>query len=202
MKLRATILLFAAFFVMASSPVWAQGICYGVSGNLVVNCGFETGDTSGWTLGGDTSFAGVTGSPYNNSGDFGFFNGPVGDIGTLSQMVGDNSTRYEISFYLMSEGGAPNSFTALWNGVPLVSLVDAGVFPYTLYTFDVSGNSGVGSNSLEFDFRQDPAFWGLDDVSVKNIGGGTTPEPSSLLLLGSGLLTVGGVIRRKLRANR
>ena len=201
MKLRATIWLFAALLVKASSPAWSQSICDGVSGNLVVNCGFETGNTSGWTLGGDTTFTGVSGPPYNNSGNFGLFEGPVGSDGSISQLVGDNSTNYEISFYLMSEGGAPNSFTASWNGNTLLSLVDAQAFGYTLYTFDVTGNSGAGSNSLVFTFRQDPAFWGLDDVSVVNRGG-TTPEPSSLLLLGSGLLAVGGVVRRKLRANR
>ncbi|MGA3316910.1 MAG: PEP-CTERM sorting domain-containing protein [Candidatus Korobacteraceae bacterium] len=210
MKLRATIWLFAALLVMASSPAWAQGICYGVSGNLVVNCGFETGDFTGWTLGGDASFMGVSGS-FANSGNFGAFLGPEGSDSSLSQRVGDNSTRYEISFYLENtgvsspnenQGGGPNDFTALWNGAPLLSLVNADPFSYTLYTFDVSGNSGAGSNLLEFDMRNDPSFWGLDDVSVKNIGGGTTPEPSSLLLLGSGLLTVGGVIRRKFQANR
>jgi hypothetical protein len=36
----------------------------------------------------------------------------------------------------------------------------------------------------------------LDNISVSP--GSAIPEPSSLLLLGSGLLTVGGVIRRKL----
>jgi hypothetical protein len=201
MKLRATIWLFAALLVVASSPAWSQSICDGVSGNLVTNCGFETGDFTGWTLSGDTTFMGVS-SSYANSGNFGAFLGPVGSDSSLSQFVGDNSTLYEISLYLQGNGSGPNDFTASWNGNVLLSLVDSPAFGYTQYTFDVSGNSGAGSNLLEFDMRNDPSYWGLDDVSVVNTGGPTTPEPSSLLLLGSGLLTVGGVIRRKFRANR
>ena len=63
---------------------------------------------------------------------------------------------------------------------------------WTQFSFDVVG---TGSDTIQFSFRDDPAYMALDNVSVS---GGTVPEPSSLLLLGSGLLTVGGVIRRKL----
>jgi hypothetical protein len=39
--------------------------------------------------------------------------------------------------------------------------------------------------------------WGIDDVSYN---GASTPEPSSLLLLGSGVLGLAGVVRRKFKA--
>jgi hypothetical protein len=66
------------------------------------------------------------------------------------------------------------------------------------YSFSVTG---TGIDTISFNERDDPAYMALDNVSVSPVGG-TTPEPSSLLLLGSGLLAVGGVIRRKFQANR
>ena len=50
MKLRASIVLFAVFCFLAASPVWAaSSICDNTTGNLVTNCGFESGSFSGWT---------------------------------------------------------------------------------------------------------------------------------------------------------
>ena len=45
----------------------------------------------------------------------------------------------------------------------------------------------------------EPPFSLLDGVSVNSAA---TPEPSSLVLLGSGLVSVGGLLRRKLQRNR
>ena len=200
MKLRATILLFASFCFLVTSPVWAQSVCDGVAGNLVTNCGFETGDFTAWTTGGNFEFSGVTNNPtYVFSGNFGAQLGPVGSDGTLSQNVGaPGVTSYNVSFWLYNDGGTPNDFTVFWNGVDVgPDLVDASGFAYSLVSGVLPGNAGAGANSLLFSFRQDPAYWGLDDVVITP-GTSTTPEPGSLILFGSGILGLAGVIRRKL----
>jgi hypothetical protein len=192
--------------------VVALAICVCISAprafasNLINNGSFETGDFTGWTTGGnfeDTEV--VTGpfGPYTGAQDGSFYAvmGPVGSDGTLSQTFADTAgSHLTFSFWLNAVGDDPSDFSAMWNGTTVLSLTDpntGGV--WTQFTFN---ETGTGNDTITFSFRDDPAFIALDNVSVSPATGGTTPEPSSLLLLGTGVLGMGGMVRRKLRSGR
>lgn len=171
--------------------------------NLVANGSFETGDFTGWTTGGNFQDTFVeTGAfyQYNGAQDGSYYAamGPVGSDGTLSQTISDVAgTHYTFSFWFAAVGDNPSDFSASWDGTQLLSLTNPTTGgAWTQYTYNVTG---TGSDTIQFAFRDDPGYMALDNVSVTaSGGGGTTPEPSSFLLLGSGVLAVGGVIRRKL----
>jgi hypothetical protein len=172
--------------------------------NLVQNGGFETGDFTDWTLSGDTGLIGVCSvsncpggyAPYD--GTYSAYFGPVGDTATISQTItttpGDT---YTLSFYLANPvGGTPNYFSASL-GNSSFSFTNFGV-AFNWQQFSLSTVATGDQTTLSFTFRNDPAYWFLDDVSVTQGTSGTVPEPGTLVLFGSGLLGMAGVIRRKL----
>jgi hypothetical protein len=174
--------------------------------NLVANGSFETGDFTGWTTGGNfeatsVTFGGFYVYPGAEDGTWYAVLGPVGSDGTLSQNLATNpGAQYTFSFWLAGIGDDPSDFSASWDGKTLLSLSDPNTGAvWTEFSFSVTG---TGNDTLLLSFRDDPGWIALDNISVTPSTTGTTPEPSSLLLLGSGLLSVGGAIRRRLRANR
>jgi PEP-CTERM motif-containing protein len=172
------------------------------SPNLLTNGSFETGDFTGWNQSGLEEV--VTGGFYVYPGaqDGNFYSvwGNVGGDGQISQSFSDTAgAHYTFSFWFASVGDVPSDFSASWDSTTLLSLSNPNTgVNYTEYSFAVTG---TGSDTITFTGRDDPAWMALDNISVTP-STGTTPEPSSLLLLGSGLLAVGGVIRRKFRAGR
>jgi hypothetical protein len=138
----------------------------GLGTGIVLNGGFELGSFTDWNQSGNLADTFVTtNSMYVQSGNFGAQLGPSGSLGYLTQTLttvpGEN---YLLSFWFNSQGGDPNQFLVTWNGTMLYDQTNIGVTGWTNMLFHVQA---LGSNTvLQFGFRNDPSYFGLDGISV------------------------------------
>jgi hypothetical protein len=168
--------------------------------NLVNNPGFETGDFTGWTQFGDTSFSGVAnlspdGTP-PHSGNFLSYFGPTSGTGGIQQNIGGtvSGNLYNISFWLAnSDTSFTNAATVTFGSTTLLSLTNSPSFGFTQFTY--TGIAASSNNALlQFGFYNPPLYWDLDDVSVT----AAVPEPGTVGLIALGALGVVGAFRKRL----
>jgi hypothetical protein len=180
------ILIIIAVFVSAAITARAQ--------NLVQNPGFETGDFTGWTQFGDTSFTAVD-SGFDgvnpHGGSFQAHFGPIGD-GGISQTLTASAGLFNIDFWLAAAGGGAGDYiNVLFGGTSIYTLPGSGAFSY-IHVVE-NGVSAGANPSLEFHFINVPSYWFVDDVTVTAV-----PEPGTLGLVALGGLGLVAALRKRL----
>ncbi len=185
------------------------GSVIGVAGparaDLVVNGDFGTGDFTGWTLSGDTSYGPYayvatmgTGIGGANSAALSTFDAGNGSLSQdLTTVVGQS---YSFSFLFGGDGVTPNSFSASLGTSTLLSLSDVPgpITSPTTYTFSYTATSTT--TALTFQFSDVPGYLYVTDVSVSP-NQAVVPEPSTAFAVGLGALAMMGYAWRKHRAS-
>ena len=185
--------------------------CNGFASNLVSNCSFETGSLSSWTGTATTAspnYAGVdSGDPFTTAptpyaGTYEAYLGQVGSTIALTQTLATTAgANYLIEFALLNDTSPAfpysNSFSLVFGGTSLFSESAVTAGGYTLYSY--TGVAASNATALSFVSRNDDGYFELDSVSVS---AAATPEPSSWMLLASGMLGVAGMARRRLLTPR
>ena len=218
----------AVIGLAAANPMQAASVCSSNAGNIVTNCGFESGSFSGWSVTGNLqggiggNYVGVDNSNPNSGADEAYFgaqsanaqNGSgslYGPPTTLSQtLVTLPNEYYEVTFFLDSNGCSisdpgcgdyHNYFDASFSGQMLSQMYDMSQQgAYTEYTFITYTGTGPIFNSglLQFDFTNDDDYFYFDDVTVKPLG--VVPEPATYALIAPAMAGLLYLSRRRRQA--
>jgi hypothetical protein len=157
--------------------------------DVIQNGGFETGDFTGWSAAGDMDVTNATQfglSAYQGQYYAQAFNGA--DI--LDQTVTDTANQQlTLTFYVANVNitGSVGTFFAYWNNQLLAQIITSQTFGWTEYSYTVMA---TGSDTLTFLTSQSlpGSFWAIDGVTGIPQ---SVPEPGTLALVGTGLITAG-----------
>jgi len=182
--------------------------------NLIQNGDFQSGDFTDWTIGTTGNGTWGTGFPIVTGWPLGGMNaaeGQVGEVnfsgaqegGTLTQtfMSAGGAATESLLWAAMGTGNADGGeFTMILNGIQIAQFDTGSIDGMLNGTLTASAPTIAGLNTLEIDVTRrfistsgTPLQW-VTGVDVE----GTVPEPGSLILMGSGVLGLAGVLRRKI----
>ena len=180
------LLFLAGAALAAASPAAAQ--------ELVTNGSFESGNFSGFTQTGNTGHTGIAAFNVTAGAHSAYF-GAVGSPGGISQSLATTAGQdYRISFDLLNQGGTPSFYQILFGTNVLFTATNPASFGFT--NFSTTATATGASTTLAFSFRNDPAFFYLDNISVTAIRA-AVPEPATWAMMLIGFGAIGAAMRRR-----
>jgi hypothetical protein len=209
LKLR---LVFLACIALAAVPVLAQqqtlydnGPINGTTDGWTINFGFSVSNEI--TISGEQTFQTLAFGAWVFPGDVlesaevlvgrAEFDGSVSD--QIVSFTQSNCIGNQYGFNVCTETGNLGTPVDLFTGNYWLTLENATVNTGDpVYWDENSGPSEASENSVGTIPSEAFTLLGTAQSSTTTTGSGTVPEPSSIMLFGSGILGLAGVLRRKL----
>ncbi len=187
--------------------------------NLIQNGNFQSGDFTDWTIGTTSGGTWGQGFPIVTGWPLGGMNAAEGEVGnvnptgtqqggTLTQTFTSGAGAATLSFLYaaMGDGIHTNAdggdFTLILDGTTLNSIDVGEITADQLIngTLSANVNLSAGTHTLEIDVTRmyTTAFQNTPYQYVTGVDVDAVPEPGSLILMGSGVLGLAGVLRRKI----
>jgi hypothetical protein len=184
--------------------------------NLIQNGSFQSNDFTDWTIGTTSNGTWGSGFPIVSGwplgGGLNAAQGQVGEVnfdatqqgGTLTQTfqsTGGAATE-TLLWAAMGSGNADGGeFTMILNGTQIAQFDTGNINGMLNGSLSASAPTIAGTNTLEIEVTRrfistggTPFQW----VTGVDVEGNGVPEPGSLVLMGSGVLGLAGVLRRKI----
>lgn len=188
--------------------------------NLIQNGSFQNNDFSNWTIGTTSNGTWGTGFPVVAGWPLGGMNAAQGEVGEVNfdgtqqggtltqtfQSTGGAATESLLWAATDPFGGNADGgqFTMILNGTIIAQIDSGGINQGQTLNGMLSASVPLlaGTNTLEIDvtrrFITLPNDTPFQFVTAIDVEGNGVPEPGSLVLMGSGVLGLAGVLRRKL----